>query len=857
MSIIYSYPSSTPTAQDLLIGTDVSNENTTVSYTMGQVAALVGQIASAGTVTSVQLATDAFLTATGGPITGPAPGTITIGLAQNGGTPSATTFYRGDGQWAIPTTNSGVSILNDGAELTNSVTSINFSGDGVFASSQGGVVSVQIQGPQNVVEKITTGVGVSVTPTTGVGIVQLINTGVTSIVEGVGISIDPAGGTGAVTITANNTNVGSVVSVSAGVGLKLQGTGVSTVNPTLAVDLVGNNNYIEVSEAATVADPLDYIAFNHLGGNTAGDVKTTTFESIPVTALTAVKTYIDANSGGGTNGDAITHTFDKSASGFSTTVPITNQIVTLTELQYANLATKDPNFLYLTIANPATPPVTETVTLALDVTGVGPAALLGPSGFTVTGNQNGDAKGPGLIGTEYTFTSGAAVNSGYYFSTAVSVNQPTRSFIAGVTSVTNTMTATIAQRVANTVTVTLAANGSLGSNTAGGEGTIWNWTTDGGGSLPGNTQDGTNSVNYSFTLIAKIIDQNLYQWNSPFTNASPPTVTEAGTATVDQTVTGSVDATYEAISSISAITTNFTITGTPPAGFNNSKITVLNTAGTNAISGNVPAQTIAATAGTSITLSSATPTLNDISYSFVGTPTATVVTPTQTIGSAFVVNVVAEVQAAETSSQYNITTTGVTGLILGTNATLTATCNVNGASINFVNQTNPTRDNIPVGATVTWSATLVAIAPSVLTTTPATFNPAQGTLTAVAAAGSNVLATSINTNAVTVVYPLVPIEMSQNQYIRPGQEPFTPCDNDSNSVTYFRGNSSGGAPASSTPAQGDVIYTANDGTNVRIGIVPQGPGNFFLSPGFNGGVGGGSTLLKLTNNAQIQSVSIC
>ena len=310
----------------------------------------------------------------------------------------------------------------------------------------------------------------------------------------------------------------------------------STVNPILAVDLVGNNNYIEVSEAATVADPLDYIAFNHLGGNTAGDVKTTTFESIPITALTAVKTYIDANSGGGTNGDAITHTFDKSASGFSTTVPITNQIVTLTELQYANLATKDPNFLYLTIANPATPPVTETVTLALDVTGVGPAALLGPSGFTVTGNQNGDTKGPGLIGTEYTFTSGGFVNAGYYFSTAVSVNQPTRSFIAGVTSVTNTMTATIAQRVANTVRATLAANGSLGGDTAGGEGTIWNWTTDGGANEPGDSVSGTNSVSYNFTLTAKIIDTSLYEWNSPFTNASPPTGNKFGTATTDETV---------------------------------------------------------------------------------------------------------------------------------------------------------------------------------------------------------------------------------------------------------------------------------------------------------------------------------
>ena len=846
MSIIYSYPSSTPTAQDLLIGTDVSNENTTVSYTMGQVAALVGQIASAGTVTSVQLATDAFLTATGGPITGPAPGTITIGLAQNGGTPSATTFYRGDGQWAIPTTNSGVSISSDGAELTNSVTSINFSGDGVFASSQGGVVDVQIQGPQNVVEKITTGVGVSVTPTTGVGTVQLINTGVTSIVEGVGISISPTGGTGAVTITANNTNVGSVVSVSAGVGLKLQGTGVSTVNPTLAVDLVGNNNYIEVSEAATVADPLDYIAFNHLGGNTAGDVKTTTFESIPVTALTAVKTYIDANSGGGTNGDAITHTFDKSASGFSGTVPIANQIVTLTELEYTNLGTKDPNFLYLTIANPATPPVTETVTLALDVTGVGPAALLGPSGFTVTGAQNGDTKGPGLIGTPYTFNSGATVNASYYFSTAVSVNQPTRNFIAGVTSVTNTMTATIAQRVANTVTVTLAANGSLGSNTAGGEGTIWNWTRDGGGSLPGDTQADIGSLNYSFTLIAKIIDQNLYQWNSPFTNASPPTVTEAGTATVDQTVTGSVDATYEAISSTSTITTNFTITGTP-AGFNNSKITVLNTAGANAVSGNVPSQTIAATAGTSITLNSATPTLNDIAYSFVGTPTATVVTPTQTIGSAFTVNVVAEVQAATTTSQYGIKTTNVTGLILGTNATLTATCNVNGTSFSFTNEENPTQTNIPVGATVTWSATLVAIAPSVLTITPATFNPAQATLTAVAAAGSNVRQTTTSENAVTVIYPLQPVSMTINQYQQPPGDPPVPCDNQSNIVTRFYGTSSGGAPSSPNgPVGGEFIFTANNGTNITIGV-----------SGSSGQFTDGSILYNVAASGQLLNTSTC
>ena len=104
MAIIYSYPQATPTASDLLIGTltsDTSGENPTKSFTISDIIGLVPAAGTGGTVTSVGLTnTDNFLTISNSPIT--TSGNISIDLTNNGGTPSITTFYRGDGQWAVP-----------------------------------------------------------------------------------------------------------------------------------------------------------------------------------------------------------------------------------------------------------------------------------------------------------------------------------------------------------------------------------------------------------------------------------------------------------------------------------------------------------------------------------------------------------------------------------------------------------------------------------------------------------------------------------------------------------------------------------------------------------------------------------
>ena len=93
MSIIYSYPTSQPTVDDLLIGTDVADDNATKSFTVQSLVSLINAEAGSGTLTSVTISTDAFLTAIGNP-TGPTVA-YTIGLAATG-TPSATTFLRGD-----------------------------------------------------------------------------------------------------------------------------------------------------------------------------------------------------------------------------------------------------------------------------------------------------------------------------------------------------------------------------------------------------------------------------------------------------------------------------------------------------------------------------------------------------------------------------------------------------------------------------------------------------------------------------------------------------------------------------------------------------------------------------------------
>ena len=144
MSIIYSYPTSSPTVDDLVIGTSVGDDNATKSFVLGDIVTLINAESGSGTLTGVTISTDAFLTAVGNP-TGPAVA-YTIGLAATG-TPDTTTFLRGDNQWVVPTVSSGIGVYNSNVLLTNNLSSANFTGDGVSTSSdQDGNVTITIAG---------------------------------------------------------------------------------------------------------------------------------------------------------------------------------------------------------------------------------------------------------------------------------------------------------------------------------------------------------------------------------------------------------------------------------------------------------------------------------------------------------------------------------------------------------------------------------------------------------------------------------------------------------------------------------------------------------------------------------------
>jgi hypothetical protein len=240
MSIIYSYPTVQPAADDLLIGTDVGSDNATKSFTISSIASLVGQIASAGTVTSVQIATDYSLSAIGGPIEG--DGTITMGLATTG-SPSINTFlgYSSSGQlqWRTPTVSAGIYAFNQNTQITDDISSINFRGAGVVASSApDGSVTVQIDGDSGGVNNITQGTGISVNQTTGD--VEITNTGVTRLTAGSNITL--SANTGSVTISSSG-GTGGVSIVNAGTGLTIE-SGTAQANPTIGVDYTGINNCI-------------------------------------------------------------------------------------------------------------------------------------------------------------------------------------------------------------------------------------------------------------------------------------------------------------------------------------------------------------------------------------------------------------------------------------------------------------------------------------------------------------------------------------------------------------------------------------------------------------------------------------
>lgn len=174
MAVIYSYPKATPTASDLLIGTltsDASGENPTKSFTISDIIGLVPAAGTGGTVTSVGLTnTDNFLTISNSPIT--TSGNISIDLTNNGGTPSATTFYRGDGQWAEP--------VGTGTQVTYTL--------GAVANAPNIDINLDASSGPDTFVKLINGSGINMSAVNNE--ITVTNTGVTSVGSSTFINVD-------------------------------------------------------------------------------------------------------------------------------------------------------------------------------------------------------------------------------------------------------------------------------------------------------------------------------------------------------------------------------------------------------------------------------------------------------------------------------------------------------------------------------------------------------------------------------------------------------------------------------------------------------------------------------------------
>jgi hypothetical protein len=486
MSIIYSYPTSQPTLDDLLIGTDIADDNATKSFSVQSLVSLINAAAGSGTVTSVQIATDYSLSATGGPITD--AGVITMGLATTG-TPSTSTFlgYSAAGQleWRTPTVTSGIGIYSSNVLVTNDLSSANFTGAGVtVASDVNGNVSVNIPGATNAVESVNAGSGISLNSTTGNIIVT--NTGITGLVEGGGITIT-TNSAGQATLVVPASAGGTLTSVAPGVGLVLS-SGDETINPVIGLNygtVAGAASYVNVASTA-IPTSTDSIPFND---QTDDNVKKVDLGDIPLSALTLV-------------GTAISTADSSNIKNNTDLLPSVNKVlnvITLTDAEYTAIGTGNyvAGTLYLTTS---TSQPQNTVNFTINTSAIN---ATGSCGFTQSTTVNGSVVNPIAVT--------GSVGSGYTVATTITPTGSNCSISGGIA--TQTITGTIpATPTPAAVTQTLAArtisapappgnvSDTLTINTNNITGT--QFTTSATNPLNGTQGDGFNTSDFNLTATA-------------------------------------------------------------------------------------------------------------------------------------------------------------------------------------------------------------------------------------------------------------------------------------------------------------------------------------------------------------------
>lgn len=457
MAIIYSYEQETnPQFSDLLLGTDVSAAGKpTKSFSIQSIVDLVQTgVPGGGTVTSIGTNSSTFVTLSGGPIT--TSGIISASLSATG-TPSATTYLRGDNTWAtIP------SSLN----TTYTITS----------AQNGSAANIRLTGSDFSQTLVTLAAGANIVLTDN--------------------------GSNRITIGVTGLPAGSVTSVTADGGLYIA-SGSATVDPVLAVDLTGLNNYIKVSENQTTAISEDFIAFNQ---DSSENVKTTTLGSITPNALSAVKSYIDAGDVGDVRND--TDTF--------TTTAVVENIVSLTSAEYSAL-TPNANTLYLIVGAAAS--YTNTLAFTNNIVG---------TEYTI-GGDNAGATRSGVTGASYAFNTTITPNSGYYFSSGPTITNASGVFGTADETVYTILGGTVEQIVEPPITATLSVS------TSGIQGTQFTL----GGDLTGATQSGPAPLTYAFNTTAAA--------NAGYEFVTGPTISNAsgtinGSQTVVTTITGELQA---------------------------------------------------------------------------------------------------------------------------------------------------------------------------------------------------------------------------------------------------------------------------------------------------------------------------
>ena len=239
-----------------------------------------------GTVTNIATANSTFISGSGGPIT--TTGSLTYSLSATG-TPSASTYLRGDNTWAAVAGYSGWQIQASSGvapQVVSDNEKVNFIAGSGITTTLSAVAGAEVTIANTGVLALTAGTNISITGTSAnytINSTDQYQGTVTSITlaagSGTGTAITSsgtftfAGGTGittsvtGTTVTINATNAGTVTSITAGTGLT---GGTITSTGTIAVNYTGAGNIVNSAPTSVTAVGGDsFLIHDSSSGNAA------------------------------------------------------------------------------------------------------------------------------------------------------------------------------------------------------------------------------------------------------------------------------------------------------------------------------------------------------------------------------------------------------------------------------------------------------------------------------------------------------------------------------------------------------------------------------------------------------------